>query len=190
MNIKNSINIYIPVNSIETQLLITKLFTPEEQAKSNYFSEYPKFKINFFDYFSINYIGFNTLNDLKGKIFKSNIFNAIGMIDSAEIINDEVIIKISYNNSNRILLNEIIYELDNGIINEGHSITILKRYSIKPISNYFKKYSLNNFERNKRSGNFRYKVINNQSRFHQKDILIIEDNKKTNKKSFYFYQKP
>ncbi len=182
-NFKNSLNCFLPVLYSETQNIINKLFTDEEKLRKTYYSEKNNFSIESYDYFSILYYG--PLNDLKDKIFYSSYALSSIIIKEYEIINLETIIKIKYEKFDaKLKISEQLFEMNNNIMNDESFIIILKNYLSKPKSLYYNKISLENFEKNKLSGNFEIRQANKD-----KDFIIIEINKVTRKKQYYFYQK-
>lgn len=191
MNIQSaSISCYLPLMSTTTQQIIDKLFSDEEKSKTTYYSESDNFKLTSFDYFSIYYFGqYSDITDLKNKIFYSKYNSNSAIINSVDIINNEIIIKLSYDKFNlKFNLNEQIFELNISDSSTSY-IILLNRYTSKPISLYYNRISLNDFEQNKNSGNFNIVKINSDSKYNRKDFIIIEKNKITHKKQFYFYQK-
>lgn len=188
---QNSITCFLkaPILLSSTQKILDKLFTDEEKSKKTFYSEINNFKLQFFDIFSIYYFGDYSVMNLKDKIFFEKSSRNSILIQSVEIINDEIIIDVLYENFNdKFNLNDTFYELD---ISEDKVsfFSLLKKYKTKPVSLYYNKIALNNFEKNKLTENFTIEKIENSTKRNRKNFIIIEKNKSTQKKQFYFYQK-
>jgi len=184
--IRNYVSCFLPVQENERLRDISILFTDEEKESTKINASNYTPSIPFIEFIAVSSF-FGNISSLEGRIFVSSISEAKAEVISAEIINDQLFLELSFFSSLFFYKNEDIVSLMKEGETSSITLRVLERHFKRPENLLVSLEDRNKIDILKNNDRFKLKSIKSSSFNHENNLILVK-NLFTKKTEIIFFQ--